>query len=149
MDGVELRSRITGYIKEISHYSQMQVFATSYYQKNYFQMLIDEAVSTLIELYMNNNQSPDQPSLTDMQLSDRAVRSFTLQELADYNGAEGKAAYVAVGGQVYDVSNLIGWAGGTHFGLYAGKDLNDVFMDCHQGMVEILKNVPQVGTLLV
>lgn len=149
MDGFEKKSRIYGYIKEISHYSQMQVFATSYYQKNYFQMLIDEAVNALEEIYMDSDQLHDQGSPSGIRRSDMTERSFTLQELADYDGSGGKAAYVAVGGQVYDVSNLIGWAGGTHFGLYAGKDLSDVFMGCHHGMIEILKDVPQVGTLQV
>ena len=52
MDEVEIRGIIYGYINEICHYSQMQIFATSYYQKNYFQMQIDDTVSNLINLYL-------------------------------------------------------------------------------------------------
>ena len=52
MDEVEMKDIIYGYINEICHYSQMQVFPTSYYQKNYFQMLIDDTVSNLINYYM-------------------------------------------------------------------------------------------------
>lgn len=52
MDELELRKMIDSYINEICHYSQMQVFATSYYQKNYFQMQIDNTVSNLINLLL-------------------------------------------------------------------------------------------------
>jgi predicted heme/steroid binding protein len=147
VDQFELRDRIYSYTKEISHYSQLQVFATSYYQKNYFQMLIDEAVNSLMELSMDHGRLKYQENQADQQLPGQTERSFTASELTAYNGSEGKAAYVAVDGHVYDVSNLVGWAGGTHFGMYAGNDLSNVFMNCHQGMTEILKNVPQVGTL--
>ncbi len=50
MDEFELRRMIYDYIKEICHFSQMQVFSTSSYQKNYFQLQIDEAISGLINM---------------------------------------------------------------------------------------------------
>ena len=59
MDEYEMKKRIYGYIKEICHYSQMQVFATSYYQKNYFQMQIDDATSALISMYMDIWRMPE------------------------------------------------------------------------------------------
>lgn len=59
MDEFEMKRRIYGYIKEICHYSQMQVFATSYYQKNYFQMQIDDATTALISLYTDLWKEPD------------------------------------------------------------------------------------------
>jgi predicted heme/steroid binding protein len=37
----------------------MQVFATSYYQKNYFQMQIDDATTALISLYTDLWKAPD------------------------------------------------------------------------------------------
>lgn len=74
-------------------------------------------------------------------------RVFTLDELAKYNGSEGNPAYVAVNGVVYDVSRASAWGGGTHFSLYAGKDLTTQFADCHKNSMEILKKLPIVGTL--
>ena len=59
MDEFEMKRRIYGYIKEICHYSQMQVFATSYYQKNYFQMQIDDATTALISLYTDLWKAPE------------------------------------------------------------------------------------------
>lgn len=75
----------------------------------------------------------------------RQARAFTLGELAQYNGSNGKPAYVAVNGIVYDVSNVPPWGGGTHFGLQAGKDLTDEFQNCHS--MEKLQKLPKVGML--
>jgi predicted heme/steroid binding protein len=73
-------------------------------------------------------------------------REFTLEELAEYDGSAGKPAYTAVNGIVYDVSLEKTWGGGTHFGLYAGKELTDSFFKCHENE-EILKGLPVVGIL--
>ncbi len=59
MDEFEMKRRIYGYIKEICHYSQMQVFATSYYQRNYFQMQIDDATTALISVYTDLWKAPE------------------------------------------------------------------------------------------
>ncbi len=75
-------------------------------------------------------------------------RTFTLEELREYNGEEGRPAYVAVNGIVYDVSHLIGWAGGMHFGLYAGNDLSRQFFACHRGLLSVLEGLPVVGVLV-
>lgn len=74
-------------------------------------------------------------------------RVFTVEELAQYDGANGKPAYVAVKGIIYDVSLEATWGGGTHFSLYAGKDLTAQFNGCHGGRLEVLRNIPQVGVL--
>lgn len=73
-------------------------------------------------------------------------KQFTLAELAEFDGSGGKPAYVAVNGVVYDVSFNGAWGGGTHFGLYAGKDLTAQFGDCHSGSA-ILEKLPKVGVL--
>lgn len=206
MDEYEMKRRIYGYVKEICHYSQMQVFATSYYQKNYFQMQIDDATSSLISLYMdlwkppehrrrshsyryqeNNIESYEQILQPDIQVVqetqmmpssngvldmeeplpqqgqqetaqeqhipgsepslDQEQRSFTIEELAYYDGLNGKPAYVAVNGIVYDVSAVVRWAGGRHFGMQAGRDLSAQFMGCHRGIMDRLNKLPKVGIL--
>jgi predicted heme/steroid binding protein len=48
---------------------------------------------------------------------------------------------------VYDLSREGTWGGGTHFGLYAGKDLTPQFMGCHKGMLQILEKLPKIGML--
>jgi predicted heme/steroid binding protein len=74
---------------------------------------------------------------------------LTKEQLAYYDGSDGRPAYTAVSGVIYNMTDIIQWGGGTHFGLYAGKDLTNVFMKCHNGMIEVLANVPQVGTLII
>ncbi len=160
MDEFEMRSRINGYIKEISHYSQMQVFATSYYQKNYFQMQIDEAANSLINLFMGSNttlpekralrrqeQAPEQEEIPQTCQQETPVRRFTLEELAYYDGQEGRPAYVAVNGIVYDVSDVKLWENGRHFEQTAGQDQTVAFMGCHLAMPGVLQQLPQVGVL--
>ncbi len=193
MDEFEMKRRIYGYIKEMCHYSQMQVFATSYYQKNYFQMQIDDATGALISLYTDlwkspehqirshsyhdqendtqsyeqmaiQNQSPFQEQLlpqTEQQSTPQEQpvpapessvepeqRSFTVEELAYYDGSNGKPAYVAVDGIVYNVSEVARWAGGRHFGLRAGKDQSSQFKGCHLGIMDRLNRLPKVGIVV-
>ena len=75
-----------------------------------------------------------------------AARLFTLEELSSYDGKNGRPAYVAVSGVVYDVTDSDAWAGGAHFGLPAGKDLTKEFSACHAGR-RILSTLQEVGKL--
>jgi predicted heme/steroid binding protein len=161
MDEFELRRIIYDYIKEICHYSQMQVFATSSYQKNYFQLQIDDDINGLINMFLSyrgdetsgnqfySNQQIQPVEETPSQTSNnRAVREFSIEELAYNDGSDDKPAYVAVNGNVYDVSMVMRWSGGTHFGLNAGRDLSNEFMGCHGGLIERLEKLPKVGVLV-
>jgi predicted heme/steroid binding protein len=147
MERMNWKSMINGYIKEICHYSQMQVFATSYYQKNFFQMQIDERINVLIDEIIRNCQKEEIEVLHQAEELPRGNRVFTPEELALYDGLDGRAAYVAVSGVVYDMSLVGPWAGGTHYGLFAGKDMTEIFMNCHNGEVVMLDSIPIVGTL--
>jgi len=74
-----------------------------------------------------------------------AVKIFTVQELAKYNGLNGQPAYAAVDGVVYDLSPV--FQNGIHANLYtAGQELTDAFYSKH--MKEILNKFPVVGTLV-
>ncbi|MDF9408986.1 cytochrome B5 [Pelotomaculum isophthalicicum JI] len=73
---------------------------------------------------------------------------FTLEQLAQLNGQNGKPAYVAVNGIVYDVTNTPNWQGGQHFGLQAGKDFTAQFVNCHPNQYAILNILPRVGVLV-
>ena len=73
------------------------------------------------------------------------IKEYTLEELAEYNGKNGKT-YVAYQGQVYDVSNSDLWKNGTHNGHNSGKDLTEE-MNKSPHRPEIIKGFPVVGTL--
>lgn len=75
------------------------------------------------------------------------TKTFTLEELAQYNGQNGQPAYVAINGTVYDVTNIPEWAGGMHQnGLTAGQDLSEYINSAPHG-TSVLQNLPVVGEL--
>lgn len=74
-------------------------------------------------------------------------REFSLAELAAKTGADGRPAYIAFQGKVYDVSGSGLWAGGRHMGLHqAGHDLTGEFPDAPHGE-EVFERYPQVGVI--
>jgi predicted heme/steroid binding protein len=63
---------------------------------------------------------------------------MTREELAKFDGCDGRAAYVAVSGVIYDVSSSLRWNNGLHEGEHqAGQDLTSE-----------LKQAPHVRTLI-
>ncbi|KRK40776.1 cytochrome b5 domain-containing protein [Loigolactobacillus bifermentans] len=71
-------------------------------------------------------------------------KTFTKAQLAEFDGAAGKPAYVAIDGTVYDVSNVKPWAGGKHHGQTAGQDLSDVIIHAPHGKT-VLEKLDVVG----
>lgn len=119
------------------------------------------------QLLMSNKQdfSNQQPPLVNNRNSNQQVmpavpispnpsipqpneRLFSIEELAKYDGKEGRPAYVAVEGIIYDVTNNRTWAAATHFGLVAGKNHSQEFASCHAGQQSILQTLPVVGRLV-
>lgn len=68
---------------------------------------------------------------------------FTVNELSKYNGQNGQSAYVAVDGNVYDLTLV--FYNGIHFSHFAGKDLTNEFYSRHAKSA--LQGYPIVGTL--
>ncbi len=83
--------------------------------------------------------------------SDTQAKTFTLDELAKFDGQNGNPAYVAVDGVVYDVSGSGFWANGDHtqcnLGATAGRDLSDVIAQAPSRMRAALQRMPVVGSL--
>ena len=74
-------------------------------------------------------------------------KTFTLAELAQYNGQNGNPSYVAVNGIVYDVSALQQWKNGAHQGYQAGVDLTKDFQSAPHG-TDVLLQAKEVGILI-
>ncbi len=89
--------------------------------------------------YREFNQEPSGP--------DRESREFTMMDLAKYNGQNGAAAYVAIEGTVYDVTGIMGFEDGNHFGVKPGTDGTQSFRECHNGDRSVLRNLRKVGVL--
>lgn len=130
----------------IQYFQQMIGLSTDPYRKMFYESLLNNEI-----IHLNNCQCYYQ-QISNLRNQENEVNlsnqiEFNLEELSQYDGSDGRPAYVAVNGIVYDVSLESTWGGGTHFSLYAGKDLTSQFNGCHGGRAEVLKNLPQVGLL--
>lgn len=74
------------------------------------------------------------------------MQTFTLDELKHYDGQDGRPAYVAVDGVVYDVSQVGPWKGGQHHGNHAGADLSQAITHAPH-LKSVLPKLPVVGKL--
>ncbi|RTZ61356.1 MAG: cytochrome B5 [Gammaproteobacteria bacterium] len=73
---------------------------------------------------------------------------LTREELKQYDGTNGKPAYIAYKGKIYDVSESPLWHNGWHWGEHkAGEDLTEDLKFAPHGE-EMLENVPIVGELI-
>lgn len=58
------------------------------------------------------------------------MKTFTAEELYQFNGKNGNKIYIAYKGQVYDVSESYHWRNGVHWTLHkAGCDLTNEMND--------------------
>jgi predicted heme/steroid binding protein len=69
---------------------------------------------------------------------------LTREELNQYNGQNGKPAYVAINGVIFDVTTI--FINGKHFGHLAGQDLTGAFLRQH--VPSALSGYPVVGRLV-
>ena len=74
-------------------------------------------------------------------------KSFTRAELAGFDGQEGRPAYVAYRGRVFDVTASRLWRGGFHMKRHgAGQDLSEEIAGAPHA-ADVLDRFPQVGVL--
>jgi predicted heme/steroid binding protein/uncharacterized membrane protein len=74
--------------------------------------------------------------------------SIALDDLRQFDGKEGRPAYMAYKGIIYDVTKSRLWKNGTHVMKHgAGNDLTDSLQNAPHGEDKIL-SLPQVGKLL-
>lgn len=75
------------------------------------------------------------------------MREFTKDELKQFDGQDGRPAYVAYKGMVYDLTESSMWAMGDHEGMhYAGNDLTAEHDDAPHD--EHVLDFPEVGKLV-
>lgn len=74
---------------------------------------------------------------------------MTLAELAQNNGRDGRPAYIAVNGTIYDVTASPRWQNGLHPpDHYAGQDLTEELASAPH-VRAVVERFPVVGTLEV
>lgn len=72
---------------------------------------------------------------------------MTREELAKFDGREGRKAYGAVNGKIYDFSDSKLWQDGNHQGLHqAGHDLTDELKKAPH-VRAVIERFPVVGQL--
>ena len=75
-------------------------------------------------------------------------RKFTLEELKQYDGKQGRPAYIAYKGKVYDVTDNFLWVDGDHQGEHAaGKDLTEAMASAPHDE-ENMERVKLIGILI-
>jgi predicted heme/steroid binding protein len=76
---------------------------------------------------------------------ENVVKTFTLEELKQYDGKNGQKGYIAVNGIVYDISDSPRWRNGEHNGFKAGQDLTQEINSISPHGDRVLGNLPVVG----
>lgn len=72
---------------------------------------------------------------------------MTLTELADYDGRDGRPAYIAVNGTVYDVTSSPRWEHGLHPPDHqAGQELSEELAKAPH-VRAVIERFPVVGTI--
>ena len=99
--------------------------------------VVDDAVDDPVD----PEEEADEPEAPD----EDAV--FTLEELSEFDGQDGRPAYIAVDGVVYDVSNVRVWGSGTHYGFEAGIDATEALQTAAPHGASQLNQAEVVGTL--
>jgi predicted heme/steroid binding protein/uncharacterized membrane protein len=75
------------------------------------------------------------------------MKEFSAEELASFNGKDGRSVYIAFQGKVYDVTKSPLWSKGLHMNRHpAAKDLTGEMSAAPHG-TEVLERYSQVGVL--
>ncbi len=75
------------------------------------------------------------------------TKKISAKELAEFDGKDGKPAYVAYKGKVYDVTDSSQWLDGDHLGHSAGHDLTEE-MEVAPHADDVMERMKVVGVMV-
>lgn len=82
------------------------------------------------------------------QPNQETPRYFSLEELKQFDGKQGRPACIAFKGRVYDVTNSSFWKNGFHLGVhFAGEDLTGTIINAPH-KEEVLQGFKIIGELI-
>ncbi|MBI5875730.1 MAG: cytochrome B5 [Deltaproteobacteria bacterium] len=74
-------------------------------------------------------------------------KKFSKKEIERFDGKDGRPAYIAYNGKVYDVTGSVFWTDGAHLeSHFAGTDLTSELDNAPHGE-EIFEGIARVGIL--
>jgi len=109
--------------------------------KKNIKILMILLVASLILVGCASETPAEEPAVEDQI-------ELTLEELAEFDGKEGRRAYVAVDGVIYDFTDSDAWGEGQHNGFEAGKDLTEQIKGESPHGVAVLERMPVVGKII-
>lgn len=74
------------------------------------------------------------------------MKKFTKETLSNYDGQNGRPAYIAVNGSVYDVTNNSHWTNGQHHNIKAGQDISYSLLNSSPNGEKVLVHINKIGT---
>jgi len=106
-------------------------FATTFSESPFFQ-------SDQTAKMSNSSKIAQASAVTNVEIT------FTMSEIAKYNGMNGNPAYIVVSGTIYDVTKIGEWSGGEHQGIRAGQDVTAFFANSPHA-ASLLNQLPIIG----
>jgi predicted heme/steroid binding protein len=73
--------------------------------------------------------------------------NLTREELKQYNGEDGRPAYIVVNGIVYDITDSDQWKYGKYLGARAGKDYTELFKSGKEESMKMLSDFKVIGVI--
>ena len=114
------------------------------YKKEYLSKLFN-----LIGLLLNSAMLVTACAADSTSSTSVGEQTFDLETLARYDGQDGRRAYIAVDGVVYDVTDIPQWQDGVHQGRFsAGKDYSDAIRSESPHGTSMLSRAEVVGVLV-
>lgn len=132
--------------KKIEEIKYLQMMSKYQYQRTFYEQLIENEMAKARQINSAQDFTYNEHGSDDTPVYFEQAREFSTDELSKYDGKNGREAYVAIDGVVYDVTYSPPWAGGSHFGLSAGMDLTNQLASCHNKQ-EILSKLQKVGVV--
>jgi len=97
-----------------------------------------------------DSETPETPGETPVETPAEGEEGLelTLEELAEYDGQDGNKAYIAIDGNIYDVTNLPPWSGGVHNDFPAGQDYTEEIREVSPHGLSPIEDLEPVGTIV-